>query len=595
MLYPAAAEETWERLNTVIDHAVAARPACLQARDLMREAEPDWFQRPDMVGYVAYADRLAGTLRKVGDHLDYLAELGVTYLHLMPLLRSREGENDGGYAVASYDEVEPRLGTMADLAALAAQLHERDMNLCIDLVLNHTAAEHPWAVAARAGHPTYRRFYFFFPDRTLPDRYEQTLREVFPTFAPGNFTWLEDAQQWAWTTFNEFQWDLDWSNPDVFVAMAEVMLNLANQGVDAVRLDAVPFMWKREGTDCENLPEVHELLRALRALMAIAAPATIFKAEAIVPPDQLTPYLGSGDPEHHECELAYHNQLMVLLWSSLATGEAQMMTNSLRRVAAIPSHASWVTYVRCHDDIGWAITDEAAASMGWNGFDHRNFLNRFYSGEFPTSFARGEVFQFNPETGDGRISGSAASLCGIELALADNDPTHLDIACRRLELVYAVAYAFGGIPLLYMGDELGLRNDHTYLADPAHRDDNRWMHRPVMDWSVAERRRTPGTIEARLFEMFAGLARDRAKCEALHGAGRVELPGSADPHVLSLVRRHPHRGSFAMIANFGAATVAVSIASLGLERARLVRSGGASVDADTMVLPPLAYAWLSAE
>ncbi|HNJ98011.1 MAG TPA: alpha-amylase family glycosyl hydrolase, partial [Ilumatobacteraceae bacterium] len=280
VLYPDAAEQMWEQLNDVVDRAAAARPERLQARDLVREAEPDWFQRPDMVGYVAYADRFAGTLRDVGDHLDYLCELGVSYLHLMPLLRPREGENDGGYAVASYDEVEPRLGTMEDLADLADRLHERDMNLCVDLVVNHTAAEHPWALAARAGDPKFSKFYFLFPDRTMPDRFERTLREVFPTFAPGNFTWLEDAQQWAWTTFNEFQWDLDWSNPDVFIAMAEVMLNLANKGVDALRLDAVPFMWKREGTDCENLPEVHELLRTLRALMAIAAPATIFKAEA---------------------------------------------------------------------------------------------------------------------------------------------------------------------------------------------------------------------------------------------------------------------------------------------------------------------------
>ena len=595
VLYPDAAEQMWEQLNDVVDRAAAARPERLQARDLVREAEPDWFQRPDMVGYVAYADRFAGTLRDVGDHLDYLCELGVSYLHLMPLLRPREGENDGGYAVASYDEVEPRLGTMEDLADLADRLHERDMNLCVDLVVNHTAAEHPWALAARAGDPKFSKFYFLFPDRTMPDRFERTLREVFPTFAPGNFTWLEDAQQWAWTTFNEFQWDLDWSNPDVFIAMAEVMLNLANKGVDALRLDAVPFMWKREGTDCENLPEVHELLRTLRALMAIAAPATIFKAEAIVPPDQLTPYLGAGDPEHHECELAYHNQLMVLLWSSLATGEAQMMTNSLRRVAAIPTHASWVTYVRCHDDIGWAITDEAAASMGWNGFDHRNFLNRFYSGEFPISFARGEVFQFNPETGDGRISGSAASLCGIDLALEQNDRVHLDIACRRLELMYAVAYAFGGIPLLYMGDELGLRNDHSYLTNPAHRDDNRWMHRPVMDWTVTERRRQDGTLESRLFAMFAELARDRASCDALHGAGRVELPDSTDPRVLALVRRHPERGSFAMVANFGPATVPVHLPTLGLEGAQMVRNRGAALTAATMTLPPFAYAWLTSD
>lgn len=594
-LYPAAATSTIARLDALLQRHVAARPARLVARDLLREAEPDWFQQPSMVGYVAYADRFAGTLTGVRSHLDYLQELGVTYLHLMPLLKARDGENDGGYAVVAYDEVEPRLGSMADLAAVAADLHERDMNLCIDLVLNHTAAEHPWALAARRGELPFRDFYMFFPDRTVPDRFERTLLEVFPTFAPGNFTWLPDIEQWVWTTFNEFQWDLDWSNPDVFVAMAEVMLHLSNQGVDVLRLDAVPFMWKREGTISQNQPEVHTLLCALRALMAIGSPATIFKAEAIVPPDELTAYVGAGDPERHECELAYHNQLMVLLWSSLATGEAELMTNSLRRVAAIPRHASWITYVRCHDDIGWAITDDNAASVGWSGTGHRDFLLDFYSGRFATSFARGEVFQFNPDTGDGRISGSAASLCGIEMALETGDARHLDLACRRLELLYAVAYSFGGVPLLYMGDELGLCNDHSYLADPAVADDNRWMHRPSMDWAIADRRRVPASVEAHLFETMASLARDRRVTAALHGSARVEVLEPADPHLLAFTRRHPDRGVFAMVANFGRATTPVSMSALGLDGVDVVRaSAGAVVDGATLTLPPLAYVWLAA-
>jgi len=593
-LYPAHAARLAALLAARVGQFVDARPEALFQRDLEREAEPDWFQQPDMVGYVAYADRFAGTLAGIHDHLDYLGDLGVTYLHLMPLLKARDGENDGGYAVASYDEVEPRLGTTTDLRALATALHERRMNLCVDLVLNHTAPEHEWAVKARAGDRTYRDYYFFFPDRTMPDRYERTLREVFPTFAPGNFTWLPDAQQWVWTTFHEFQWDLDWSNPDVFAEMISVMLHLADLGVDALRLDAVPFMWKREGTDCENLPEVHELLRTLRAVMAAAAPATIFKAEAIVPPDQLTPYVGAGDPPQHECELAYHNQLMVLLWSSLATGEARLMTNSLQRVAAIPTHASWVTYVRCHDDIGWAITDEAAARTGWNGFDHRNFLNQFYSGAFPTSFARGEVFQFNPETGDGRISGSAASLCGIEMALAAGDTGHLDLACKRLELLYATVAAFGGIPLIYMGDELGLLNDHSYLDDPAHADDNRWVHRPVMSWPVAARRTDRTTLEARLFGVVRSLMADRAATPALHGGASVQVLTPADQALLVFVRHHPVRGSFAMVANFGHSTRAFSLAGLDLTAPCVVRSAGVDFEGPAVALAPMGYAWFSA-
>lgn len=592
-LYPQGAVALAASLRAVIATHVAGRPAELFARDLVREANPGWFQAPDQVGYVCYTDLFAGTLTGVAERLDYLGELGVSYLHLMPLLRPRDGENDGGYAVASYDEVDPRLGSMDDLAALAAALHGRDMNLCIDLVLNHTAAEHPWARKALAGDPAYRERYLFFPDRKIPDQYEQTLLEVFPTFAPGNFTWQPQAKRWVWTTFHEFQWDLNWANPDVFLAMFEVMLHLADQGVDMLRLDAAPFMWKRLGTICQNEPEVHVLLTTLRSLMSIAAPATAFKAEAIVAPEQLTPYLGAGTPERHECDLAYNNQLMVLLWSSLATGDAELMANALQRMGPVPSYSAWVNYARCHDDIGWAITDADAASVGWNSLAHRDFLLQFFSGEFPGSFARGAVFQFNPETGDGRTSGSAASLCGIERALADGDDVHLEVACSRLELLYAVVYAYGGIPLLYMGDELGLRNDATYLADPAKADDNRWMHRPLMDWSVAARRTVPGTLEARLFAMFASLAADRAAVGALDASGQLEVLHSAEPHVLCFRRTHPAHGTFTMVANFGHGTEVVGLSGLGAAEATVRRSAGATIGDGIAQLAPLGYLWLT--
>jgi len=594
-LYPDDDGSLLAALREMVGAHVGRRPAALFVRDLAREADPGWFQGPDQIGYVCYADLFAGTLAGAADHLDYLRELGITYLHLMPLLRPRAGENDGGYAVAAYDEVDPRLGTMSDLGALAGSLHERDMNLCIDLVVNHTAAEHDWAVKARAGDPAYRDRYLFYPDRTLPDRYERTLLEVFPTFAPGNFSWLPDRQEWVWTTFNEFQWDLNWASPDVFRSMFEVMLHLADQGVDVLRLDAAPFMWKREGTICQNLPEVHLLLTTLRSLMSVAAPATAFKAEAIVAPEELPPYLGAGEPERHECDLAYNNQLMVLLWSSLATGDAALMTNALRRLGAIPSTAAWVNYVRCHDDIGWAITEADAASVGWSSLSHRDFLLQFYAGQFPGSFAKGAVFQYNPETGDGRTSGSAASLCGIERALADHDDVHLELACARLELLYAVTYAYGGIPLLYMGDELGLCNDTTYLGDAAKADDNRWLHRPRMDWALAERRHQPGTLQARLFAMFAALGAARAVIGALDASGRVVVQVSPDPHLLCFTRSHPVHGSFVMLANFGRGTAVVRLADVGAGGAAVQRSVGAVVTVDGVAqLSANGYLWLTA-
>jgi len=558
---------------------------------------PDWFQQPGMVGYVCYADRFAGDLRGVAGHLDYLAELGVTYLHLMPLLRPREGENDGGYAVQSYEEIDPALGTMDDLEALAAALRPRGMSLCVDVVMNHTAREHEWAQRALAGDATYLEFYLTFPDREAPDAYERTLREVFPDFAPGSFTFVPEAGRWVWTTFNEFQWDLNHANPEVFCALFGIMGRLANRGVEVLRLDAAPFIWKRLGTDCENQPEVHDLLVAYRALLAVAAPATVLKAEAIVAPDHLVAYVGAGDPERVECGLAYHNQLMVMLWSSLATGEARLMTGALARMGEIPVHSSWVTYVRCHDDIGWAVTDEDAIAVGWGGAAHRQFLNDFYSGAFPGSFARGELFQRNEETGDARISGTAASLAGVEAAMAAGDLGALELALARLELLHAVAFAFGGPPLVYMGDELALRNDRSYLADPAHRDDSRWLHRPRMDWSVAERRRVPGTVEARMFTALQRLAAARAELPQLHGGGRttvVALPADA---VLCVRRKHRRQLPLWVLANCSAHEVALARSDLPVWDGRphrvAVASDGALLDGAGVLLPAYGYVWLT--
>jgi amylosucrase len=495
--------------------------------------------------------------------------------------------------VVAYDQVNPELGTIDDLESLAAALHERGMSLCVDLVLNHTADEHPWALAARNGDPAARRFYFFSPDRTVPDAFEATLREVFPDFAPGNFTWLADCEQWVWTTFNEYQWDLNWSNPDVFAAMFAAMLDLAQRGVDVLRLDAVPFLWKRVGTSCENLPEAHDLLCALRALMAIAAPATVFKAEAIVAPDDLKPYLGAGDPPRRECDLAYNNQLMVLLWSSLATGEAQLMSHALGRLGRVPDRTSWVNYVRCHDDIGWAVTDIDAAAVGWNGHAHRSFLSEFYAGTFPTSFAKGEVFQFNPATLDARVSGSAASLCGIEQALASNDPRALDLAFRRLELVYSVVYMFGGVPLLYMGDELALLNDHSYLADPATKDDNRWMHRPRMAWDIAARRTTPGTIEHRAYTIFSSLAHDRRRLQVLHASSATTVMQLADPRLMVIRRDHPSFGAFVAVANFSGTSTVIGFDALGDAPWQVERAVDAHCSPTALTVGGLGYAWLS--
>jgi len=376
-----------------------------------------------------------------------------------------------------------------------------------------------------------------FPDRTEPDAYERTLPEVFPDIAPGNFTWVPELDRWVWTTFNAYQWDLDYTNPEVFVAMAEVVLGLAAAGVDVLRLDAVPFMWKRQGTNCQNQPEVHDLLQALRAVMRIAAPGVAFKAEAIVSPTDLVAYLGAGRHEGKECDLAYHNVLMVLLWSALASGRVALLTHTLREMPRVPRGAGWVTYVRCHDDIGWAITEEDAAAVGEDGFLHRRFLADFYAGDFPGSFARGARFQSNPRTGDARTSGTAASLCGLEQALASGDAVAIDLAVRRMLLLHAIAFAHGGLPLIYMGDELGLRNDPAWADDPAHREDNRWMHRPPMDWEAAERRHVEGTVEHRVWHGLRQAVSVRSGLPSMDASVESEVMDPVNPAVLVLQRR----------------------------------------------------------
>ena len=577
--------------------AAADRPVPLRRLDRRREIDPAWFQRSRMIGYVCYADRFAGSLQGVRQRLDYLAELGVTYLHLMPVLRPRPGENDGGYAVADYDTVDPRVGTMADLQSLAADLHERGMVLCIDLVLNHTAAEHQWARKALAGEPGYRELYLVYPDRTEPDAYQRTLPEVFPDLAPGSFTEVPDLG-WVWTSFHEYQWDLNYANPAVFRAMLGIMLALANRGIDVLRLDAAPFLWKRMGTDCQNQPEAHLLVQAYRALTRLAAPGLALKAEAIVGPEMLVQYLGRHDKFRPECDLAYDNQLMVMLWSSLATRDVRLAEHALSRRPPAPSSTSWVTYVRCHDDIGWAVSDADAAAMGLDGFSHRRFLSDFYSGALAGSFARGARFQDNPATGDVRISGTAASLCGVEAALEAGDSAALTAAIRRLESMYAVAFSFGGIPLIYMGDELAMRNDARWAQDQAHEHDNRWMHRPRMDWAGAARRHDPDSLEGRMFAAIRGMADARRSLLALRAGGSTEILPTESRSVLAYRRVHPRSAPFLALTNFSDVTSSPDagiIARAGLREPAHVHSttGKLTISAGRIELPPWSFVWLT--
>lgn len=551
-LYPEHdGDAVTERLLAVALAASSVRPSPLLLRDRSAEANPQWFQSNEMIGYVAYVDRFGGDFAGVAKRLDYLEEIGATYVHLMSVMKPREGDSDGGYAIADYCDVDPRLGTLDGLIDLINAMHERDMAVCLDLVMNHTADTHPWATAAQRGDIAKRAYYITYEDRTLPDRWEQTLPQVFPTMAPGNFTWNAVMHRWVWTTFHSYQWDLNYANPDVLVAMLEVVCFLANLGVDVLRLDAIAFTWKRLGTNCQNQPEAHLIAQVLREMLAVAAPATIVKAEAIVGSDDLVPYLGNhGARQRRECELAYHNQLMVLGWSALAEHNVCLMTKALARMATIPPWAGWCTYVRCHDDIGWAVSDEDAAGVGLSGAAHRRFLAEFYRGAFPFSHARGVPFSANGATGDERTSGSCAALAGIDMARETNDAALLELGVRRVLLLYSVAFAFGGIPLVYMGDELALANSITYTYETDLSNDSRWIHRPVMNWERANLRHDISTVEGKVFTGIQRLVRARRTTAALQGGAAVRSFATGSDGVLGVRREHPLHGPLVLLASF---------------------------------------------
>ncbi len=536
-VYPGRAGEIGVRLVALAARAYGARPSDLRDLDQRRLLEPDWLQRPEMVGYACYAERFAGDLQAVADRADYLAELGVRYLHLMPLLLPREGDNDGGYAVADYRVIRPDLGTTEDLRALTRRLQDNGISVVLDLVLNHVAKEHEWGRRARAGERRYRDYFRIYPDRSEPDRYEASLPEVFPDFAPGSFSWDEEVSGWVWTTFNEWQWDLDWANPEVLVEYADIICFLANLGVEVLRLDAIAFTWKRLGTSCQNQPEVHALTQALRAVARMACPATVFKAEAIVGPRDLVPYLGTGRHVGKVSDLAYHNSLMVQAWSMLATGDARLAKQALGALPESPPGGTWITYLRCHDDIGWAIDDRDAADAGLNGFEHRRYLADWYAGDFAGSWGRGLVFQFNPMTGDKRTSGTAGSLVGLDPSIAAEQAREEGLA--RLFLANALVFGWGGIPVIWSGDELAMPDDPQWATEPGHEDDNRWAHRPRLDWDRAATRHDLSTDAGKVFGSLAHLARVRATLPELHASAVAHVLPGVDDGILAVVKTHP--------------------------------------------------------
>jgi amylosucrase len=524
--------ELWYgRLLDAVGMLHGARPPALAALDTARAAQPHWFLGQQMLGYCGYVDRLGGDLRGVAQRIPHLQELGVRYLHLLPFLKMREGENDGGFAVASFEEVDARLGSNADLEALTASLRGAGISLCSDFILNHVADDHAWAQGARAGDERLRGFFHVFPDREMPDRYERTLGQVFPQAAPGNFTEVPAMGGWVWTTFYPYQWDLNWSNPEVFAEMAATLLRLANRGIEAFRLDSTAFLWKREGSNSMNQPEAHLILQALRALVAIAAPGVLLKAEAIVPMRELPAYF--GPPQQPECHIAYHSSLMAAAWGALAEQDTGLLRSVIGGTPALPPQASWLSYVRCHDDIGWNVLKAEAGQGGRDPSARLASISRFFAGA-EGSYARGDAFQSSDPAAAHGSNGMAASLVGLEGA-AGAGSADTELALRRLLLLHGLALSFGALPVLYMGDELGQTNDYSFRERADLAMDSRWLQRPALDEQRFAQRHDAASQPGHVYTALRALVGARQRLPALAaGAPRTLL--DAPPAVLALAR-----------------------------------------------------------
>ena len=529
--------------------AYKARPKHLLESDAHREANPGWFCNQETTAMMLYVDRFNNDLKGLLEKMDYFEELGVNMLHLMPLFDSPKVKNDGGYAVSNYRQINARFGTNGDLVEVAKKLKQSNKLLMLDFVVNHTSDEHEWAVKAKAGDRFYQNFYHTFRDRTISLLYEQAMPEVFPESAPGNFTFNKEMNCWVMTVFNEYQWDLNYSNPYVFVEMLDNVLFQANMGVDIFRMDAVAFVWKQMGTSCQNLPQAHIVHQLFKLCSQVVAPGVAFLAEAIVSPEEIVKYFGTSNVWSNEHDMAYNATLMALLWNSLATRNTRVMKASLRDKPKKPKGTTWVNYVRCHDDIGMGFEDRHIAESEYDPAAHRKFLTRFFTGDFEGSFAKGLPFMYNPKTDDARISGSMASLAGLEQALQEGNELGVKRAIARINLLHGIILSYGGIPVIYSGDEIAMLNDYSFLEDESKKDDNRWVHRPKMDWALAEKRKKPDTPQAQVFRTLQHMIALRKSIDEFGDHNNFRLIETSNEHVFAFERSWKGK-STVVIANF---------------------------------------------
>ena len=474
------------------------RNADLKNQDALREAQKDWYKQNDMLGMMFYIDNFAGNMKGVESKLDYIEQCNVNYIHLMPFLDTPEGRSDGGYAVSDFRKVQEKLGSMKDLDSLTAACHKKGINVCMDFVMNHTSEDHEWAKRARQGEGEYMSRYFFYDNSTIPQQYEKTVPQVFPTTAPGNFTWLPDANHYVMTSFYPYQWDLNYKNPRVFNEMMYNFLYLANRGIDIIRIDAVPYIWKELNTPCRNLKQVHTIVRMMRMISEIVCPGVLLLGEVVMEPEKVTPYFGTV--EKPECHMLYNVTTMATTWHTVATRDVKLLKKQLDIVNALPKDYVFLNYLRCHDDIGWGLDYGTLKMEGMEERAHKKYLNDYFQGYDGSSCSRGELYNADPVTGDARFCGTTASMCGVEKAGFEGDDAAMERAIQMDLMLHAYMFMQSGIPVLYSGDEIGQVNDYRYKEDPHKAVDSRYIHRGPMNWKLAINIKNEDTVEGKIFQ-----------------------------------------------------------------------------------------------
>ncbi|MEZ2413564.1 amylosucrase [Muriicola sp. E247] len=550
-LYTSPEHRTYfKKLKKLLPELFKKRSEELKYQDLRLLKQGNWYQSNKITGMQLYVDLFNKNLKGIEEKIPFFKELGVNFLHLMPITTRPAGENDGGYAVNSYTEVDRKYGSRKSLLELTSKLRENGIYLMLDFVVNHTSDEYPWAKKALEGDKTYQQYYYMYPDRTIPDAYEANLPEVFPSTSPGNFTYRPEISQWVMTVFNSYQWDLNYTNPDVFLEMLRNLVEMTNSGVDVVRFDALAFLWKKIGTISQNLPEAHQLISLFRMCLQVVAPGVIFLAEAIVSPHDIVKYFGEGRREGNECDVAYNASLMSLLWNSIATKKTLLLQKSLHNVPQKPPSSTWINYLRCHDDIGLGLDDGYIAQLGWDPWLHRKFLIDYYCQGLDWSPAVGYKFMENPATGDSRITGSCASLLGLEKAMRTLDAEMVMISVKKILMLHGIILSFGGIPMIYAGDEVGTLNDYSYLDDPHKKQDSRWVNRPSQNWEAVAQLSEPDKPSSQIFIGIRHMISLRKKTGVFTDRNNLVVHDPRNSHLFLYERTAANLEGVLVVANF---------------------------------------------